>query len=110
MPLPTAFRNRSIQEIREEILRLIEFLERTKAQHPRWSWPAPVLVFAREFQALAAQQPLDLARVRDFKRRLQEHIRSHRLKGFQPWIWDAEALEHLAETPPLVAKLGFEGA
>src|SRR5262249_42878323 len=98
MPQPTI--NHSLEEIQKGILRKITWLEDVIAKHPRWDWPAAVLVLAREFQILAAQKPLDLVRTRDFTNRLRHHIATHRLKGFEPFIWYAEALEHLAETQP----------
>ena len=98
MPQPTI--NHSLEEIKEGIHQKIEWLEDVIVRHPRWDWPPPVLVLAREFQSLAAQQPLDLVRIRDFTDRLRQHIVGHRLKGFEPFIWYAEALEYLAETQP----------
>ncbi len=98
MPQPTI--NHSLEEIQEGALKKIAWLEDVIAKHPRWSWPPPVLVLAREFQTLATDQPLDLIRIRDFTIRLRQHIIAHRLKGFEPFIWYAEALEHLAETQP----------
>ena len=96
MPHPTI--NYSLEEIEEEALKTIVWLEEVIAKHPRWGWPPLVLVLAREFQALATQKPLDLARIRDFENRLKDHIIVHRLKGFDPFIWRAEALQYLAET------------
>ncbi len=94
MPQPTI--TYSLDEIRAGIIKEIRWLEDVIAKHPRWDWPLPVLVLASEFQILAAEQPLDLVRVSDFTSRLREHIITHRLKGFEGYIWYAEALEHLA--------------
>jgi hypothetical protein len=98
MPSPTV--NHSLEEIQQGALRKVVWLEDVIKKHPRWSWPPPVLLLARELQALAVQQPLDLIRIRDFSARLREHVRVHHLKGFEPFIWYAEALEFLAETKP----------
>lgn len=61
------------------------------------------LALAIEFQTLATEEPLDLLRIRDFMSRLRQHIVDHRLKGFEPFIWDVEALEYLA-----VGNSGFD--
>ena len=98
MPSPTI--NHSLEEIQEGALRDVAWLEDVIKRHPRWSWPPPVLLLAREFRALAVQQPLDLVRIRDFTARLREHVRAHDLKGLEPFIWYAEALEFLAEAIP----------
>jgi len=90
--------NHSLEEIQDGILRKIAWLEDVIAKHPRWDWPPPVLVLACECQTLAAAQPLDAVRIRNFTSRLRQHIIRHRLKGFEPFIWYAEALEHLAES------------
>jgi len=55
-----------------------------------------MLVFAREFQVLAGEQPLDYTRIQDFTSRLRHHILSHHLKGLEDIIWHAQALERLA--------------
>ncbi len=98
MPSPTI--SHSLEEIQEGALREVAWLEDVTKKHPRWSWPPPVLLLAREFQALAVQQPLDLVGIQDFTARLREHIRVHHLKGFEPFTWYAEALEFLAEAKP----------
>ena len=98
MPQPTI--NHSLEEIREGITREIGWLENVIAKHPRWDWPLPVLVLAREFETLASKETFELARIRDFTNRLRGHVITHRLKGFEPFIWYAEALEHLAEMQP----------
>ena len=85
--------NVSLEEVRREVLRLIAWLEGALLRH---SWAAPMLVFAREFQTLASEQPVDAVRIRDFTVRLSQHIISHRLKGFEDVIWYAEALKRLA--------------
>jgi hypothetical protein len=85
--------NLSLEEVRQEVIRLIAWLESAAAHR---SWAAPMLVFAREFQALASEQPLDAVRIRDFTVRLRQHIVTHHLKGFDDVIWYAEALERLA--------------
>jgi hypothetical protein len=92
MPQPVL--NVSLEEIKHEIIRLIGWLERDLVR--RIHWNPPLLVFAREFQTLADGQPLDAARIQDFISRLRQHIISHCLKGFDPDIWHAEALERLA--------------
>ena len=89
--------NVSLEEIRQEILRLIGWLESALVRHP--SWAPSVLVLAREFQTLATEQPLDAVRIRDFTNRIRQHIISHHLKGFDDVIWHAEALERLAGKP-----------
>ena len=81
----------SIEEIRQEVLRLIGWLESTPTY-----WAPPLLVFAREFHTLANEHPLDAVRIQDFIARLRHHIISHRLKGFDDVIWHAEALERLS--------------
>jgi hypothetical protein len=89
MPHPVL--NVSLEEIRQEALRLSRWLETTRVH-----WAPPLLVFAREFQTLANEQPLDADRIQNFISRLQQHIISHRLKGFDDVMWHAEALERLA--------------
>jgi hypothetical protein len=86
--------NVSLEEIKKEILHLIEWLKKTSVR--RQSWATPLLVFAQEFQALANMQPLDPTRIRDLTSRLRQHIIDHLLKGFDDVVWHAEALEHLA--------------
>ena len=88
--------NVSLAEIRDEIADTIAFLESTSSKHPSWSWPPSVLVLVREFEALAAEPKLDPECIHDFTLRLTQHIRTHRLKGMDPLIWYAEALERLA--------------
>jgi hypothetical protein len=98
MPAPTI--NHSLEEIQQGALRKVAWLEDVIKKHPKWSWPPPVLLLAHEFQALAVQQPLDLIRIQGFTFRLKQHVRTHHLKGFEPFIWYAEALEYLAEAKP----------
>jgi hypothetical protein len=48
---------------------------------------------------LAAEQPLDAVRVRNFINRMKGFIISNHLKGFDDVVWYAEALECLARKP-----------
>ena len=86
----------SLEEIRKDAKMDIAFFESTAARHTSWEWPVPMLSFAREFQTLASESPLDQGRIRGFRARLHQHIREQRLKGMEPFIWRAEALEALA--------------
>ena len=88
--------NYSPKEIQEGSLQEIRWLEDVIARHPRWTWPPPILSLAREFQVLATEQPLDAVRTRGFTSQLRQHIAAHHLKGFEPFVWYAEALEYLA--------------
>jgi hypothetical protein len=88
--------NVSLAEIRDEIAEMIAFLESTSSKHPSWSWPPLLLVLVREFQTLSAEPKLDPECIHDFTLKLTQHIRTHRLKGFDDFIWYAEALERLA--------------
>jgi len=94
--MPNPVLNVSLAEIRDEIAQTIASLESTSSQHPSWSWPPLILVLVREFQALSVEPKLDPECIHDFTLRLTQHIRTHRLKGFDPLIWYAEALERLA--------------
>ncbi len=49
-----------------------------------------------KFPTLSAESKLDPERIHDFTLRLTQHIRTHRLKGVDPFIWYVEALERLA--------------
>jgi hypothetical protein len=91
MPVPTI--KKSLGEVQESVQKRIVFYKEVIAKHPRWRWPPPVLALAMEFQVLAMEEPLDLVRIRDFGNRLRQHIIEHRLKGFESFIWDVEALE-----------------
>lgn len=95
--MPNPILNVSLAEIRDEITQTISSLENASSEHPSWSWPSLVLVLVREFQTLAAEPKLDPECIHDFTLRLTQHIRTHRLKGFDHLIWYAEALERLAD-------------
>jgi hypothetical protein len=85
-----------LEVILREAVEEIQWLQDTAARHPSWKWPAPLLIFAKEFQGLASGAPLAQDCIRDFKGRLERHIREGRLKGMEPFIWRVEALEALA--------------
>jgi hypothetical protein len=83
--MPSPLLKVSLEEIRQEILVLIEWLESASVRHQAW---APgFLVFAREFQTMAAEQPLNAVRIKDFTNRMKKFIISHRLKGFDDVVW-----------------------
>lgn len=91
--MPPPILNVSLEEIRQETARLVEWLENASMRH---SWAPAMLTLGREFQTLALSQPLDSARIREFTQRLRQHITAERLKGLDDVVWHSEALERLA--------------
>jgi hypothetical protein len=94
--MPKPILSLSLEEIQREAAEEIRWLEDTAATHQSWDWPRELLVFAREFQGLATRMPLDTERIADFTVRLAAHIKKKRIKGVDPILWRAEALESLA--------------
>jgi hypothetical protein len=97
MPSPLKL---SLAEIRRDAREEVRFLEETVARYPRWTWPKRLLEFAREFESLASQDQVELQRAHDFTLRLKAHVRHERLKGVEPFIWHAEALEDYVANEP----------
>ena len=83
----------SLAEIQKSAVEEIEFLETTSSRHPKWDWPIRLLPYAKEFQKLVTADTFDLYSAHDFTVRLKDHIKKDRLKGYEPFIWTAEAFE-----------------
>lgn len=90
MPSPLKL---SLDDIRREAHEEVAFLKALTVKQPSWTWPREMLVLSREFETLVTSDVVELGRARDFTARVRLHIRDKRLKGMEPTIWRAEALE-----------------
>jgi hypothetical protein len=95
------FKGITRQEVQGWITRHVHSLERATSRRHFFGLfkrraPEALLPFLRELQSLAAEDRLDVARIRDWKERFQHHSTRSGLKGMEATAIIADELEYLA--------------